>query len=182
MLEGACFDMAEGFMSKHEVNDDYFCFDDENRKKIITEYVKFIQGCNFTPVKVLGAKDPNEVYSFRAIFQFNREIMKVKRLHTTFFISTNNTDFSLKFFYDNVIDGSNRQVQEFKKQICTRVFNTGVTEEEVLCALLADDLSLRIEDVYKNGRVVIPDDRMLRLFDILMMKGSRARQITRHHR
>lgn len=160
--------------SKHIKEDDYVIFNTEERKSIIIEYVKFIASLGFKPVKVLAAPDPAGLFSFRAMFAFKKPVAnRVMRDHTAFFECRNFTDFSLKRFKSDVLDTTDMSVlEDFKKALKTRVWNVGFTDEEILCAILPKNLTLRISDIYIDGKVVIPPNYLPAVFADLNYMGG----------
>lgn len=162
------------FVSKYEKTDDYDVFDDATRKTVITEYVRYISKLGFKPIKVLAAPDPSETFSFRALFLFNKPLVTSElRKHTAFFECRNFTDFSLKRFNDDVLETTDQsKLDDFTKALKTRVWNIGFTDEEILCAILPKHLQYRIDDIYVNGKVIIPPELLMGLFYDFNYKGG----------
>jgi hypothetical protein len=161
-------------ISKLEKDDDYRIFSDEERIDLIKKYVGFISELGFKPIKVLGRKDPTTFYSFRGLFVFNKEVEKgVVRKHTAFFEARNFSDFSLKKFKEDVEETTEMDALEnFKRALKVRIWNSGFTDEEILCAILPRNLSLRVSDVYIDGEVVIPPEILPDLFNEFNYKGG----------
>lgn len=166
--------MAKQFVSKYEKTDDYDVFDEATRKEVIIEYVKFITGLGFKPIKVLARPDTSEYCSFRAMFVFNKPLVtKEMRKHTAFFECRNFSDFSLKRFYDDVMETTNADVlNDFTRALKTRVWNSGFTDEEILCAILPKHLQYKINDIYVDGKVIIPPEVLEGLFYDFNYKGG----------
>lgn len=168
-----------GYVSPHELASDYYDMSDDKRKKLIVEYVKFIEkevGCK--AVRVFGKKDPNELVSFRAMFTFNRENMAgIRRKHTAFFEARNFSDFSLKKFESDVLETEEiGTLNAFIRALKIRILEGGFTDEEILGALLAKYQQYAIRDVVTpEGELVIPAERYEDLFnDMNMMGGNQA--------
>lgn len=155
---------------------DYAIFDDEGeRRKMIVEYVKFVQKLGYKPVRVFG----NDMYdigvSFRATFEFMRPIdtNNEQRKHTAFFEARDFSEFALSKFRDNVLETTSMQsLEDFKKMLNIRLWNTGFTDEEILAAILPHDRTLKIDDVYQNGKVIIPENAYGYLFTNMNLRGG----------
>ena len=108
------------YVSPHEKYDDYIAFTPAERKDLIIKYVKVIQSLGFRPVKVIGRPDPAKMTSFRAMIEFDKEIGGMKRKHTSFFECRNFSDFSLRKFREDFIEGTTSTAEDFKKALKIR--------------------------------------------------------------
>ena len=155
-------------------NSDYIVFNEEERKELIMEYVKFISELGFTPIKVFGKPDPEQGYSFRAIFEFERpNMIQIVRRHKSFFEASNWSEFSLISFKRDVLDTTTMStLEDFKKMIKINIWHTGYTDEELLCAILGIDQSLEIKDVIRDGKLIIPPQLIDKLFFTLNTIGA----------
>jgi len=163
---------AEGYIKES----DYTLFSPEKRRELITAYVNFIKDeLHYKPVKVFGKNMYDEGVSFRALFEFMKPIVtKEMRKHTMFFEARDWSDFSLDRFNKDVLETSSMTTMlQFKKALQIRIWNGGFTDEEILAALLPTDLNLKISDVVKDGKLVIPTtEHMQKLFGILNYRGG----------
>ena len=162
------------YVSPHEKYDDYIAFTPAERKDLIIKYVKVIQSLGFRPVKVIGRPDPAKMTSFRAMIEFDKEIGGMKRKHTSFFECRNFSDFSLRKFREDFIEGTTSTAEDFKKALKIRIGGSGFTDEEIVCAILPTNLELRMEDVWVDGKLVIPKGYLDNLFYSFNLKGGSA--------
>lgn len=154
---------------------DYKLFDENKRRELIVEYVNFISNMGFKPIKVFGAPDPEEGYSFRAMFEFIKpNMVNIARKHTAFFESRNWSQFSLRAFNNDVLETTNRTVlNDFTRALRIRIWNIGFTDEEILCAILGKYQKLVISDVVSpEGQLIIPASTIDGLFFDLNITGG----------
>lgn len=154
---------------------DYKLFDENKRREIIVEYVKFITNMGFKPIKVFGAPDPEKAFSFRAMFEFIKpNMVNISRKHTAFFESRNWSQFSLRAFNNDVLETTNRKtLDDFTRALRIRIWNIGFTDEEILCAILGKYQKLVISDVVSpEGQLVIPPSTIDGLFFDLNITGG----------
>ena len=158
----------------HLRESDYANFEGDERKALIVEYVKHIETLGYKAVKVFGNDMFDIGVSFRALFEFKRPIVtKELRKHTTFFEARDFSDFSLRKFKEEVLDTTEMAtLQSFDKMLKIRLWNTGFTDEEILSAILPHDRSLKIDDVYYDGKVHIPNNMYNFLFTEMNFRGG----------
>lgn len=167
------------FISEEMKNDDYRIFSDQERNDLIVKYTLFIQeqlSFHPRPVTVFMKKDPYGFYSFRGMFEFEKRIEEPrgpKRKHTSFFEARNFSDFSLKKFKEDVVDSKEKStVDDFKKALYIRIWNTGFTDEEILCALLPNHRELVVSDLWRDNTLTIPPEFIDELFNEMNFKGG----------
>lgn len=157
---------------------DYEMFKPEERKRLIVEYVNLINEMGYKPIRVFGQPSLRDLgVSFRAILQFNRKITggDIVKKHSTFFEARDWSDFSLRAFDKHYLNTTKMiDADQFKKALQIRIWNSGFTDEEILCAILPADLTLSISDVVVDGQLKIPENKIQGLFYSLNVKGGYA--------
>ena len=157
---------------------DYETFSPDKRKEIIVEYVNLIEEMGYKPVRVFAQPSLKDLgVSFRAILQFNRKITggDIIKKHSSFFEARDWSDFSLRAFDKNYLNTTSMiDADQFKKALQIRIWNSGFTDEEILCAILPQDLSLNISDVVVDGKLKIPENKISGLFYSLNVKGGNS--------
>ena len=158
----------------HIKDSDYALFEDDERKRLIVEYVKHIESLGYKPVKVFGHDMYDIGVSFRALFEFKRPIeTKELRKHTAFFEARDFSEFSLKRFKEDVLETTSMSTLEaFDKALKIRIFNSGFTDEEILAAILPHDRSLKISDIYYDEKIHIPNNMYNYLFTDMNLRGG----------
>lgn len=157
---------------------DYTLFDSKQRKELIIQYVDLIEEMGFKPIRVFGQESlRDQGVSFRAIFTFKRQItggLNIVRKHSAFFEARDWSPFSLASFNRECLETTDmNKFEEFKKALKIRIWNTGFTDEEILCAILPSNMKYTIDDLIdENRRLVIPNECINDLFYSLNVKGG----------
>ena len=138
------------FISEEMKNDDYRIFSDQERNDLIVKYTLFIQeqlSFRPKPVVIFMKKDPYGFYSFRGMFEFEKRI--------------------------DVVDSKEKStVDDFKKALHIRIWNSGFTDEEILCAILPNHRELVVSDLWKDNMLDIPPEFIDELFNEMNFKGG----------